>query len=775
MRKLSNPTQIPLGAATAVGLGTAIIVLLFWRYWDATLTFSSFATATFSGLAVGSLYAMYATGLVVVYKTTGIFNFAQGAIGVFNAYLYWQLLEWGLHSLLALGLTVLALAPAQGALLDVAVMRRLRQTLPIMQLVGTVALMVLILAVTKKIWPEDPQLNFSVKPFFGNEAGVNSILGYNLPLNLTYHRLITIATAVVLAVLLGYFLYRTRLGTAMRAVVDNRNLAALNGIQPNVISAVAWALGSSLAALGGILIASNFAKLDPTNLNVLIITAFAAATFGALKNLPLTIIGALLIGLLEQHTDTWLKGRGIDLRFMNEAVAPALLFIVVIALPKAQLSVGRITSNLKPKERLTKPTEAALGVIMLFAAVLVLSQGWLNFSLNWFGIDHTIWDPAPWGGTPLNNANSYLSLALIGLSIVPLTGWAGQINFAPLAFAGFGAFLYLEFAGVAEITDIENGVLSTTNGYWILLVALLCAPMGALIALPFSRLQGLYLALGSLAFAQGMSRLFFPHSAILPQLGGRQFGDIRFNLRWFDITFDTRETLLLFITGTFGVIVLGLVFMRRSRYGRRWVAINDSQAASATVGIGVNRTKVVVYALSAAIAGVGGVIWGTTIGTLDGVQDFGIEKNLEIVLLVVAAGVSIPMAGIFLVFIPVFNSLSYRLEALGSVDWLVWFMQEISVPLGPGFLALGMAFNPRGAIYEMGRGFAPLLPWRKDAREEAALEKAQQADVEFGELGTSRPFAPDEVISLDKRLHITDQVVPESGYAQPQDPAGAAP
>ncbi len=732
--------KIPLGAPAVGVVGTATFVLVIWRYWAGNdVTAASFATATFIGLAVGSLYAMYATGLVVVYKTTGIFNFAQGAIGVFNAFLFWELhVNRGLHSLLALGLVVLVAAPLEGVFLDAAIMRRLRNTLPVMQLVATVALMVLILAITGKIWHQDSirQVDF----FFGT-GGVESIFGWNLGFKLLYHRLITIGTAIGLAGVLSVFLYRTRVGCAMRAVVDNRDLAALNGVRPNIISSVAWALGSCLAALGGILIAPEI-QLDPANLNILVITAFAAATFGALRNLPLTVMGALLIGLLSQHISTWLKF-GSDFRFAPEAVAPVMLFIVVLALPKSQLSQGRVASRLKPRERLTHPLEAVVGVAALILFVLVLSQGWLNF---W------VWDPGAWGNVPLNSALVAMGLALIGLSLVPLTGWAGQINFAPLAFAGFGAFLYLKFAGIGQ---------ETTNGHWIFLVALVCAPMGALVAIPASRLRGLYLALGSLAFAHGMSLLFFPHSAIIPAaVGGAHFGDIRL----FGKTFDTRESFLMLMFFVFGVVVVGLVVLRRSRWGRRWVAVSDSPAASATVGVNVNLTKVVVYAVSAAIAGVGGVFWATASATLDGVRSFDIIAGLNIVLLVVAAGVSIPLAGIFLVFIPVFENLAFRLDELGSVGWLVWFMREISVPLGPGLLALGMAFNPRGAIYEMGRGFAPMLPWRRDAREEMAQERAAKADVEFGELGLARGFASSEIIDLDKRLRITDYVVPPGGY-----------
>ena len=296
-------------------------------------------------------------------------------------------------------------------------------------------------------------------------------------------------------------------------------------------------------------------------------------------------------------------------------------------------------------------------------------------------------------------------------------------------------------------------------------MAVLAAPLGALVAIPASRLRGLYLALASMAFALGMAKLFFPHSAILPlTTGGVLFGPIDL----FGITFSERESYFMLLVSVFAVIVLGLVLLRRSRYGRRWTALNDSLAASATVGVNVYMTKVVVYAFSASIAAVGGAFWATSNASLDGVRSFDVINGLEIVLLMAAAGVSIPLAGIFLIFRTVFEGLTDRLYDLGNVDWLAQFF-DIMTTFGPGLLALGMVINQRGAIYEMGRGFAPILPWRKDAREEIAKERAQKRDTEFGEMGISRPFTANEVMALDRRLRITDEVTPPGGYGTKGD------
>lgn len=732
LRGRLSPSIIATSGAIALG-----VAFICWNFWGGkTLTFDTIFINTTIGLAIGSLYAMYATGLVVLYNTTGIFNFSQGAIGVFASFTYWELHEnRNLHTLISIPL-VLILCGVIGVLLDIVIMRKLKETTLVVQLMVTVAVMILLLSLAGDIWNQD-QIR-RVDFLFGN-TGVR-VFGVNI----LWHRIIVFCTAGAVAIGLRIFLRRTRLGIAMRSVVDSRELAGLTGARPNFISSSAWALGSILAGLGGILISPEF-SLDPANLNIIIITAFAGAACGALRNLPMAFVGSIGIGLMLQYSRAFLDF-GIDFRFAPQAIAPILLFIVVVAIPDTRLEIARLAKNLKSRERTTLPWEAMVGGGVLILLAIALSGGWLHFG---------IWDPGAWGRVPLNNAVFAMSLALIATSLVPLTGWAGQINFAPIAFAGFGAFIYLKFAGGGEYGQ----------WYWLPVVALLTAPVGALVALPAARLKGVYLALASMAFAQAMSLIFFTNPSITPVTGvGIQYPE----LKVFGIELSEDRSEFIFLMMVFVAFVVGLVFLRHSRFGRRWVALNDSQVASASVGVNVVWTKVMVYTLSAAIAGVAGAFWAIAQGAIDGSRGYDIQLSWELVLLAAAAGVSIPMAGLFLSFRFLVSGMSDRLADTENVDWLVTILDKLEV-YGPGLLALGMVVNSRGALYEMGRGFAHFLPWRKDAKEDFRLESQRKQDPEIGELGLKEKFLPDKVMDLDRTLKITKAVIPEGGYKMLKD------
>jgi branched-chain amino acid transport system permease protein len=708
-----------------MALATALVVYSVVQYGSTGgVTWEAAVVSTASGLAVGSLYAMAATGLVVVYSTTGVFNFAQGAIGVFSAFLFWELHEnRGWPTALALFVVILVVAPLTGVVLDTVLMRRLRTAPLVVQLMVTVGLMVFFLVMVGQVWSAEEARR--IAHLFGSANGFT--IG---PVTILWHRVLVIAVAAVIALGLRILLYQSRLGVAMRAVVDNRDLASLNGAAPNAVSSFAWALGSALAATAGILIAPE-STMDPGTLNDIIFVALAAAAMGRLRSLPLTVAGALMIGLFQSHARLWLAAADQDFTFYDRAIPPIVLLIAVLMLPQSRLEIGRVASNLRPRERTTTGREGLLGAAAIVLAVVALSGGWLHFG---------IWDPGPWDPIGLSNAVAALSLALIGISLVPLTGWAGQVNFAPLAFAGFGAWVFL------RLSEGDGNLL------WLPVVGLLCMPLGALVALPAARLRGLYLALMSMAFAQIMALLFFPYKGVLDyQSSGVQFGD----LHLFGLRFDSRRELLVVIAIAFAATVFALVVLRRSRYGRRWIALNDSAAASATVGMNVVATKVIVYAFSAAIAGMAGVFWATSKGTLDNVRDFDLLVGITIVLLMAAAGVSIPAAGLFLSFQFIFSALGDRLDATGNVSAVVWLLEKLAI-FGPGLLAIGMVANQRGAVFEIGRGFAPLLPWRYDARSEMATEKAKKADVEIGRFGLTEPFTEEAMASVDRRLGIVD-------------------
>ena len=697
-------------AITATILGAIALSALNWAGRDVSV--ATIGSMLVVGLTIGSIYAVSASGLVVVYTTTGVFNFAQGAMGMYWAFLYWELRfnrNW--PAPVAIVVVVLLVAPLGGVLLDRIVMRRLQGTPLVLQLMVTVGLMLAFMGVAATQWKVDRGRN--AQPFFGRTGGFE-LLGVNV----TWHRLTTIIVAVLLAIFLRLLLYRTRMGVAMRAVVDSRSLASLTGANPDMISGFAWALGSSLAAIAGILIAPE-SGLVVDLLTLVVIDAFAAAAVGRLRSLPLTFMGAMILGVGQQFIRTFLQ---FPDGFSNadKALPTILLFVVVLALPQTRLKARGTMAATGERIRRSMPlSDAALGAAALAVVIVSWSGGLLPF------VDS-------WSGTGVSRGVTMMITAIIMLSLVPLTGWAGQVNFAPLAFAGFGAVIFLKVAG-------DSG-----QAWGLLAAALLTAPIGVLMALPALRLQGLYLALASMAFARGFELMFFTQSRVIDPGAGERIN----SLHLFGAQLDGRgRGYLIFLTIAFGLCVIGLIALKRGRFGRRWMAIHDSEAAAATLGVSLLETKAIVFAVSAAIAGFGGALFGIQQGTLNPSQ-FSLLLGLPIVLLLVVGGVAYPAAALFggvntILFIVVKERLGW--------SWL----SALEV-LGPGLMAVAMVANPRGAVTDIGRGFAPLLPWRSDARDRLRAEMDGNRPDEVGELGLTRSFTPDDVFSLDSRLGIVD-------------------
>src|SRR5262249_47180403 len=186
--------------------------------------------------------------------------------------------------------------------------------------------------------------------------------------------------------------------------------------------------------------------------------------------------------------------------------------------------------------------------------------------------------------------------------------------------------------------------LGTIGG--LLVAAAFAVPIGALMALPALRLQGLYLALASMAFARMAEFLFFPHPEIFAYDGRkvRSLSILGFDFSQpfsiFGIHFGQDVGTLFFITAMVGVVGLLVLWLRKSRYGRRFTALGDSPAACATLGVNATATKLVVFVLSAAIAGFGGALLGVYQGTVQ-TQDYQMLNGLPYLLLLVVGGVGV--------------------------------------------------------------------------------------------------------------------------------------
>jgi branched-chain amino acid transport system permease protein len=619
---------------------------------------TTFLALTVVGIATGSIYALSASGLVVTYTTSGVFNFAHGAIGMVIAFSYWELtVEHGLPEWLGLVLALGVLAPLLGASIELVLMRRLRGASPGTTLVVSLGLLLTLMGVATLRW--HPTVPRSTPQFFlGHHT---SILGVVV----TYHQLTMIVAAALVGFALRLLLYRSSIGVAMRAVVDDPELASMTGADPDRVAAMSWAIGAMLAGLAGILLAP-LVTLDIILLTLLVINGYAAAMVGRLRSLPLTFAGGIALGLAEAYVVGELPA-GLVTR-LKPALPTIFLYVVLLALPHTRLRAGRAAQARRPPAvpsvRRTGIGMAAFLVAAVLAAML-LSAGDLTL------------------------AGQGVVYALIMLSLVVLVGFAGQVSLAQMTFVGLGAYATGSWFGGASILGLLAGIA-------------LSAIVGALVAIPSLRLQGLYLALSTLAFAQAATTVFFTRAFTD---GGRlRVGRPSI----LGLSLDSDRAFFLFACLCFALVAMAVVVLRGSAFGRRLVALKDSPAACAMLGINLTATKLAVFSISAGIAGLAGGLFGG-LRTQVGAGDFEMFQSLAILLLVYVAGVS-SVGGALAggITFGLFPRIGDLLPGIGNVTYL-----------GPGVGALGVARNPYGWTNDLGgllrRRRAPQVPTAADA------------------------------------------------------------
>src|SRR5690606_35109923 len=299
--------------------------------------------ATITGIATAAILAVAASGLVLTYTTTGIFNFAHGAIGMLGAFAYWQLrFDWGWPAPVALLVVLGVLAPLLGVAIELVVMRGLHDAPEAARVVVSVGLLAALLGLGLWVWPTD--VARPLTRFWGNEH--ISVLGVRL----TWHEVVAILVAAGLALGLRALLYGTRAGLAMRAAVDDRALSMLNGARPHRSAVLAWAIGCTCAALAGILISPAIGLMH-VNLTLMIVNAYAAAMIGRLRNLPMTFAGAVALGLLDAYALTYLPTDSILLAQFRFAIPVILLFAVLLVLRQDRLRghAARSTREVVPR------------------------------------------------------------------------------------------------------------------------------------------------------------------------------------------------------------------------------------------------------------------------------------------------------------------------------------------------------------------------------------------------------------------------------------------
>ena len=658
-----------------------------------------FLSFTVVGIVYGCLYALTATGMVVTYTTSGIFNFAHGAIGMFMAFTYWQLAAspavggWGWPVPVAMAVVLLVFAPLAGALIERVVIRPLYGASLSVSLVVTLGLLLFILGLS--YWPWDAQTTRYLPTIFGTHDV--HIFGVAV----TYYDLMVLAVSIAVAVGLRYLFTRTRVGLTMRAVVDDRDLTSRAGASPYRTSQLSWALGSSLAALAGILIAP-LQQLSQLNLTFLVVVGFSAAVVGRLKSLPLTVAGAMVLGLAQNYAVEFLP---ISLLSnLSPSIPTIMLFLAVLFLPQERLAAARPAA-------LARRRTMRLGPSLVLAGGFVVIAGLMTGVL---------------GPGNLIIFNSGIALGIVMLSLVLVAGYGGQVSLCQMTLAGVGAYAMGKTFGGGSIFGLVAAVL-------------LAAAFAGVLARFVVHLRGLYLALATLAFAQGMDNLFFQR-----ELGyGGELRVGRF-LAHTDKGFSVEEAII------FAGLAVGVLAIKRSGFGRQLAALNDSEAACASIGMSIRRTKVAVFTVAGGIAGLGGALYGG-VQQVVSPQDFYFLLSLTLLLTITLAGID-TVAGafagaIFLSLNPVI--IKHATFLPGGIRANLTFLL-----VGLGAISLGQ--NPGGLTSQ----FNHALDLIRDAGRRLGQPTASPlfADVRYAD-GTSRTDFTGAVYPVEG-----DPIVTKDGY-----------
>jgi ABC-type branched-subunit amino acid transport system ATPase component/ABC-type branched-subunit amino acid transport system permease subunit len=542
------------------------------------------------GVGSGALIGLLAIGLVVVHRGSGVVNFAHGAVAMFGTFVFWDLNSnhavpywWAL----VCGVAVSALL---GLLVQVVVMRWLKDAAPVTRLIGTLGVLTIVEQAASHHWDSGTEIvnsPFPVRPV--------KVLGASLGEDKIYLLVITIGLVAILEAVYRY----TKFGRATTAVRENRRAAAALGYSPDTIAAINWMIGSALAGLAGILLAP-ITGLSITAYTLLILPALAGAVFGNLMSFPLTLLGGLVVGILQSEFLGYVTTPGWS------QTVPFLIVVTVLivrggsrglrsAIPERAVRLG--TGRIRP------PLVLAALVVAVVVVQFALSPSWIDaVTTSTVG-------------------------AVIVLSFVPLTGYSGQLSLAQFAFAGWGAW-------------VAGRLVATTHMPFLLalVIAIVAAvPLGLILGVICLRTRGVYLAIATLGLAVALEQLLFLNASYTGGTTGTTVGNPHlFGLDVNSVTHESRYAIMCLVL--FAIAALGVANLRRGRSGRRLLAGRANDRAASSLGVNTVGGRLFAFGLSSAIASMGGVLLAFRDPTIT-YSGFSTLASIEIVAQAVVGGV----------------------------------------------------------------------------------------------------------------------------------------
>jgi ABC-type branched-subunit amino acid transport system ATPase component/ABC-type branched-subunit amino acid transport system permease subunit len=645
----------------------------------------------FDGIVQGLAISVIAVGVVLVYRATRIINFAVGNMGVVGAAVL-SLLVVQYHVSFWVGLVVaLILGLAFGAVVDLAIIRRLRKSPRVVVLVATIGVSQLAAAIAIKIpTPTAISVHYpSALNGLWTVAGV-TVRGSDIS--------VLIIVPITL-IALAWFLDRTTLGRTVKACASNPRLARLSSVSPKMVSTMVWALAGGLSTLSVVLIAGqsgaagDLTTLGPQTLSL----ALVAAVIGGMTSFPRTIIASVVIGLAQSLLNfNFIEEPGLINLLLLITVVVAVLFNrertdeseVFAFTPRARPIPVRLRS-LRWARNVNKS-----GVFLLAAIAIVLPLIFTEPSTQ-------------------QTFTEVLAFAICATSLTVLTGWLGQLSLGQMAFAGLGALFAARL--------VEGGV-----PFWLAIVATTAgsAVVATLLGLSSLRVKGLYLAVVTFVFALAAQQYFFSLGILsgassdgsdLPFVPGKLLS----------LSFPGQRTYYYVVLVILAVVLLVASRFRDSGIGRSIMAVRDNESAAAAYQVRPAWEKIRAFALAGALAGMGGALLAgayANVAFAGPGSFFVVDASLSLVAMVVIGGMgSVTAAVIGAVWVIGIPALAPNNEVLGLLTSSI------------GLLAVLLYF-PRGLMQVAYDARDAFLSW---------------ADKRFGKEVPTTAKAPAEAIRLE--------------------------
>jgi len=622
------------------------------------------------GLVVGGIYAIAAVGLVSTYVSAGVLNFAYGSLAFFIARLYYFLHTQHGWSIAAAGVvSIVVVGPALGILLWAGLFRYLAQSSTLTKVVVTIGLSVAVPPLASVLFGDQA---IPGAPGLAPEP-VHVFHFDGVPVTLD-QLLVLAVTALLIGV--GFLVLRfSPAGLVVRAVVDSRSMAALVGVNPQVVAASVWALSILLAGLAGVLMAPIIG-LTSANFVLLVAAAFSAVVVARFRSLGVAVLAALVLGWVGAMAQKYLPPASS----VTQNILPAIPFAFVIVF----LVVYSLRGGHRPER--TPPAELAK---MLFAERQVRRPARKGTGGGLIGLRTRA------------AANPGAALLMLGVAVLPLVlrglwvGLVGQGAALGVVFlsytlvTGEGGFLSLCQISLAGLGAIAAAQLASVYGVPVLLAcaigALAVVPVGAVIGLLTLRLGDLYVALVTLTIGLVVENVVFN----LPRFFNQGQG---VSLARPDFASGDRAYTYLMLAG-FGLAAVAVVRFRSSSAGLALGAVRWSEPGARTIGVGVVRSKLLGLMAASSLAGLGGSLYALYGGSVTG-SNYSTFEGLVWLSVVVAAGIrpvsGALVAGITFTVLPAVVQ-QYLPTAWGNVPPILFGLGAIGVVRQPSGWILALA------------------------------------------------------------------------------------